>query len=238
MFFLVVFSIIVKLTFQLTNYKTHYVTALKILIAIYAFALMFHILPGFSNYQILNKVYISPNAIPYSMYLNYNSLFVGVILIILNHNIKNTLGDNIKLSIIFGVIFGVISAIILGIIAFSFGFVEWDFKLTQITLIFLIQNLIFTCFYEEVFWRGYIQNSLNLYVNPSISIIITALLFGSIHIIFAGLNFAILAFIAGIAYGACYAVSKRIESSILCHYLVNVFQFIFVTYPILETAFK
>ncbi|WP_235261371.1 CPBP family intramembrane glutamic endopeptidase [Candidatus Francisella endociliophora] len=98
-------------------------------------------------------------------------------------------------------------------------------------------NLIFTCIPEEVFWRGFIQAKIASYSNTTIAILITSSMFASIHLAFAGIYFAILAFIASVIYGIAYSRTHRIEVSIICHYLVNIGQFIFFTYPILISAY-
>ncbi|MBK2143576.1 CPBP family intramembrane metalloprotease, partial [Francisella tularensis] len=38
-------------------------------------------------------------------------------------------------------------------------------------------------------------------------------------------------------YGTAYSKTRKIEASIICHYLVNIGQFIFFTYPILAKAY-
>ncbi|MED7819214.1 CPBP family intramembrane glutamic endopeptidase [Francisella sp. 19S2-4] len=98
-------------------------------------------------------------------------------------------------------------------------------------------NLIFTCMPEEIFWRGFVQTKIKTYTSPIVAVLITSLMFALIHIIFAGIFFAILAFIASIIYGLAYIKTRKIEVSIICHYLVNIGQFIFFTYPILSSAY-
>ncbi|MFK7973534.1 MAG: lysostaphin resistance A-like protein [Rickettsiaceae bacterium] len=209
----------------------------KLLVMLGALFIVAHLVPGINNYLLFQDIQISKDAVPYSLYLNYDSFFAGLVILYFNFQIKSHSNYEIKRSIKIGVIFGITSVVILIIVSLILGFIRWDFKLTYIALIFVFQNLIFTCFYEEVIWRGFIQKNLVQYTNALTGIILTALLFAVAHIQFAGINFAILAFIAAILYGSCYYFSKnKIESSIVCHYLVNITHFIFFTYPILETA--
>ncbi|APC96331.1 CPBP family intramembrane glutamic endopeptidase [Francisella frigiditurris] len=136
----------------------------------------------------------------------------------------------------FGLLYGLISIVVLIPIIFVLGFAHWDFKLTKLTLLFAVVNLIFTCIPEEIFWRGFVQNSIAKYSGNILAVLVTSILFAVIHIIFAGVNFAILAFIASLIYGFSYVKTKKLEVSIICHYFVNMAQFIFVTYPILKSA--
>ncbi|WP_329478810.1 CPBP family intramembrane glutamic endopeptidase [Francisella sp. 19X1-34] len=184
-------------------------------------------------------MHISSDAIPFSLYLNYNSLILTyLILIVFSSKIKLLSKPNEILSTLkLGILYGLLAILVLLPISYIFSFVKYDFKLTHYTLIFIFVNLIFTCIPEEIFWRGFIQTKIQNYTTPTLSVLITSLIFASIHIIFAGIFFAILAFIAGIIYGLAYIKTKRIEVSIICHYLVNIGQFIFFTYPILSSAY-
>ncbi|WP_150467142.1 CPBP family intramembrane glutamic endopeptidase [Francisella sp. SYW-9] len=198
-----------------------------------------HILPGFNNICIIKDAYISLDAIPFTLYLNYNSLILTyLILIIFSSEIKFLdKPKNITSTLKLGCLYGVLAIIILLPTSYIFSFIKYDFKLTSYTLIFIFVNLIFTCIPEEIFWRGFIQTKIQNYINPTLAVLITSLAFASIHIIFAGIYFAILAFVASIIYGLAYIKTKRIEVSIICHYLVNIGQFIFFTYPILASAY-
>ena len=180
---------------------------------------------------------ISQDYIPFSLFLNYDSLFSGIVFLYFNSEIKSKSKQEIKYSIKIGLFFAIASVLILITLSLLLSLVRWDFKFTHISIIFLLQNIIFTCFYEEIMWRGYIQNNLIQYSNNLLGITLTALIFGTVHIFFAGINFAILAFISGILYGTCYFYAgNKIEASIICHYIVNIVHFIFFTYPIIKTS--
>ncbi|QIW09298.1 CPBP family intramembrane glutamic endopeptidase [Francisella sp. LA112445] len=198
-----------------------------------------HILPGFNNICIIKNAHISLDAIPFTLYLNYNSLILTyLILIVFSPKIKLLNSSNEILSTIkLGCLYGLVAILILLPISYIFSFIKYDFKVTNYTLIFIFVNLLFTCIPEEILWRGFVQTKIQKYTNSIVSVLITSLIFASIHIIFAGISFAVLAFIASIIYGLAYIKTKRIEVSIICHYLVNVGQFIFFTYPILTSAY-
>jgi membrane protease YdiL (CAAX protease family) len=197
-----------------------------------------HILPGFNNICIIKNAHISLDAIPFTLYLNYNSLVLTYFILVFSSeiNLLNRL-NKILPTLKAGLLYGLIAILILLPISYIFNFIKYDFKVTNYTLIFIFVNLIFTCIPEEIFWRGFIQTKIQNYTNSSIAVLITSLVFASIHIIFAGIFFAILAFIASIIYGLAYIKTKKIEVSIICHYLVNIGQFIFFTYPILASAY-
>lgn len=206
--------------------------------AIFLFLNYRHLIPGFNNLCIIKGVTISQDAIPFTLYLNYSSIIPTYFLILFSSEIKLLVNKNMLLKAIkLGIYFGLLATMVLLPISYIFNFIRFDFKLSSITLIFMVVNLIFTCICEEVFWRGFIQTRLQTYINPVLALLATSTAFAFIHIAFAGIYFAILAFIASVIYGLTYIKTNRIEASIICHYMVNIGQFIFFTYPILASAY-
>jgi len=68
-----------------------------------------------------------------------------------------------------------------------------------------------------------------------LSLITVSILFGLAHFA-GGFKYVILSTIASIIYGYAYQKTQRIEASILCHFGVNTFHFIFLTYPALANT--
>lgn len=237
--------LVIAITFlciYLSKWSYYHRNFLKIVLFIITAAVLFlnyqHLLPGFNNINLFKNTYISPNAIPFSLYLNYNAIIPTYFLIYFSQEINLIASfSKFKIALKSGLLYGILAIAILLPISYFFKFIEFDFKISNYTLIFIFVNLIFTCIPEEVFWRGFIQNRIQSYTSPSIAILITSVIFASIHLTFAGIYFAILAFIAGIVYGTAYHKTKKIEVSIICHYMVNIGQFIFFTYPILASAY-
>ncbi|QSH42181.1 CPBP family intramembrane metalloprotease [Lentisphaerota bacterium ZTH] len=211
----------------------------KGLIAGLGFMMIFHLYPGFHNLQLLNKVQISEDAVPYSLFLNYDSMCVAIIIMFFNENLRLKADRGTLMAVRAGLLFGLLGVIVMGGTGLAMHFFKFDFKISSLTLLFLFCNLLFTCFFEETFWRGYVQNTIADYVKIDfVAVLITALVFGVIHIPFGGINFAVLAALAGLIYGYAYLRYRRLESCIVCHYTVNVTHFIFATYPILASAYK
>ncbi|OIN83971.1 CPBP family intramembrane glutamic endopeptidase [Francisella sp. TX07-6608] len=209
-----------------------------IISAVILFLNYMHFFPGFNNICIIKNAQISQDAIAFSLYLNYSSIIPTYFLLLFSSEIGILESSNKLLLIIkSGIFYGLLASFILIPISYLFDFIRFDFKLTQYTLVFIFVNLIFTCLPEEIFWRGFIQSRLEKYFNSIIAIIITSFAFAFIHIAFAGTRFALLAFIASHIYGTAYSKTRKIEASIICHYLVNIGQFIFFTYPILAKAY-
>lgn len=95
-----------------------------------------------------------------------------------------------------------------------------QFTVPQYAAAFLFVNLMETCFAEELFFRGALQRELMLYLAPVPAIVITAVLFGLVHI-HSGWEFFILATLSGLLHGFIYRRTGMLSLSVLSHFLVN-----------------
>lgn len=118
-------------------------------------------------------------------------------------------------------------------LSIAFEYIKFAPKIPQNLWIWVINNLFFTCVAEEGLFRGFFQESLSQLkykYSGNIAILIPAVFFGVMHYS-GGLKYVILATIAGVSYGWIYKVTKRIEASILAHFLLNLTHILFFTYP-------
>lgn len=196
-----------------------------------------HILPGFSNLLVLNKIQISPDAIPFTLYLNFDKVVLGILILGLLHErilAPADWGKVIKMAAAPTIL---IVAIVL-ILSYAVNFVHFDPKIPSALWVFALNNLFFVCLAEEAFYRGFIQKYLTTALpkskhTASVALFIAAALFGLSHHK-GGVQYVILATIAGIGYGWIYLKTKRIEASILAHFSLNILHFLFFTYPALS----
>jgi uncharacterized protein len=193
-----------------------------------------HLIPGFNNWKIVNKVSLTETSLPYSMYLNMDKTLVGLAILGLGFPLIKSLkewGSVLRPTLpIF-----LVGLIILASASQAFGYTHWDFKFPDLFFVWALINLIFTCVSEEAFFRGFLQKNLFKILQKYkygniLSLIIVSILFGLAHFA-GGFKYVILSTIAGIIYGYAYQKTQRIEASILCHFGVNTFHFIFLTYP-------
>lgn len=208
-----------------------------IAIVILSFTFGFHLWPGFHNIQIYHNITVSPDSAPYSFFLNYDTALVGTLLLALCIPLARGPGDwNIIAK--YAVVGSLVAIFTLLPLAFLTGFLNWSIKLPSWFLLWAASNLFITCISEEVVFRGIIQQRLGLFFTnknvqygPGIAIILTALLFGIVHY-HGGILYITLSSIAGLIYGTVYYLSGRIETSIICHFLLNTSHFLLATYPI------
>ena len=119
-------------------------------------------------------------------------------------------------------------------------FVKFNFKISMNTILFSLDSLFVVSFAEEVFFRGFLQNNIQLimdklFINKNkivyiLPILISSIIFAMFHL-YGGYLLAAFAFIASIFYGYAYQKSSKIESAILVHFCFNLVHFVFFTYP-------
>lgn len=197
--------------------------------------LFLHRLPGFHNLLVFDKIKFSPDAAPFTMYLNLDKPFIGFILFTFLGNKWYAQRPNAKMlikAIAFPLL--TISAICLGT-ALLLHFIKWDPKLPPRGWLWALNNLLLVAVCEEAFFRGYLQGILGQRLfkgkSPYIPLFITALLFGLAHTT-GGPALMLLAFIAGSGYGWAY-YKGGILAAILTHFFFNVLHFLLFTYPML-----
>lgn len=197
-------------------------------------SLELHLIPGFHNLLVLNKVQLTNDALPFTLYLNLDKTAVGLCILGLTLNLASTAHEWKTLLKQVGYRLPLIILVILALSS-VLNYVKFTPKLPQSLWLWVLSNLFFTCLAEEGLFRGFIQETLNRFrykYSAVIAIVVPALIFGLIHYP-GGINYVFLATIAGILYGWIYHVSKRIEASILAHFMLNLTHILLFTYPAL-----
>ncbi|CUI17969.1 CAAX amino terminal protease family protein [Candidatus Protochlamydia naegleriophila] len=135
-----------------------------------------------------------------------------------------------------GLACGLLGIGLLAFLAAISGAARWDFTLPSYMALRTLSNLILTSIPEEGFYRGFVQKTLceyfkNYRCGSLIALILTSALFSFAHIFWSP-NVAILGFtfLASLLYGSVYLYSGKIESAILCHFLLNVIHMTFFSY--------
>jgi membrane protease YdiL (CAAX protease family) len=214
-------------------------TTVSVLVIILSVLLTTHLIPGFNNWKIIDNVSLSEISQPYSMYLNMDKTFVGLIILGLGFPLVKNLKEWVFVLRSTLPIF-LMGLIVLVVISPIFNYTRWDLKFSDLVFAWALKNLFFTCVSEEAFFRGFLQRNLSKKLRGYkygniLSLISVSFLFGFAHFA-GGFKYIVLAAMAGIVYGYAYQKTQRIEASILCHFGVNIFHFIFLTYPALANT--
>lgn len=218
--------------------KSHQRTLGATLAALIAAGLMAHVLPGFANPRVIDAVTLSPAALPYSKYLNFDKGAAGLLLVALGGSGLTSLAQwrrplaTVALSV-------PATAGALLALSWAMGYVTWEPGWPPILLFWTWTNLAFTCVAEEALFRGLVQRHLSSLLaahrfGAGTALVVAALLFGLAHAAGGGRYIALSA-VAGLGYGWAYQ-RGGLEASIATHFLVNLTHFMLFTYPALASG--
>lgn len=199
-----------------------------------AIALSNHMLPGFNNLIVFDKIQFSSDSAPFTMYLNFDKTVVGIFIYLFLLKKRESVSWQKKDSFFTIKTFAILVAFMLPV-ALATHYVRIDPKLPPQTWLWASNNLFFVCFAEESLFRGLIQGGLtNLASAISrwkwLPLVLSSLLFGLDHYE-GGLPYILLAALAGVFYGYTYWKTNKIQSSILVHFGLNLTHFLLFSYP-------
>ena len=192
------------------------------------------LMPKFHNVLVLYEVQFSPNALPFTLYLNFPKAIIGLMIIGINLERIHTISG--WKDVCKQVIYKTPMIVLIIASALMVGYVKFEPKLPQKLGIWMVSNLFFDCLAEEACCRVLFQDFLKLLpfqYSQYIAIILPGLLFGLAHCA-GGITYVILATVAGILYGWVYKVTNHIEVSILTHFMLNLTHILLLTYPALR----
>jgi len=207
-----------------------------ILLAI-GIALSLHIAPGFRGWDLLSMCQKSPVSVPFNLCFNFDKVSLGIFIIISGVPLCHGAYEW-KKAIHVAAVFTVLAAVTLCTVALTMKYVQWDPKLPSFTPLWLITNLLFTAVIEEVIVRSFVQEKISVMTRAFrwhylISLTGSSLVF-ALGYYMMGAAHILLAFIAGLFYGGAYIASgRRVEASILTHFMVNFIHLLGFSYPAL-----
>ncbi len=198
-----------------------------------AAALFVHQVPGFHNLRVIDPTNFTPDAIPYSMYLNLDKPLVAYWIALASTSVElsKPKAEWPKVALA-----AIVTILVCIGVAFLMRFMTWEPKWPASGWIWVVNNLLLVAFPEEALFRGYIQAGLSRQFSrwpfgQSLAILIAAVLFGLAHFQSGG-AMIMLATIAGIGYGAAYRWGG-LQGSVMTHLVLNLTHFSLFTYPAL-----
>ncbi len=189
------------------------------LFVLVAVALALHRLPGFHSGQVISAMRLTPEAIPFNLYLNLDKPLIGFwLLLVCPWLVQRHSPGRVLASLL--------------------GIVGWAPKWPESGGWWLLNNLLLVSLVEEVLFRGYIQGGLSrclksLPHGETLALLGAALIFGLTHV-GAGWQWMLLATLAGVGYGLAYRFGG-LAAAILTHVALNTVHFVFFTYPMLQS---
>ncbi|WP_010453285.1 CPBP family intramembrane glutamic endopeptidase [Vibrio rotiferianus] len=226
---LAVLGVAYRLPMLASNQKTKPVYYLGwSVVIIWCVMLFVHLIPGFNNLQVLNKVTAGPLSAPFSMYLNLDKpLALFALFLAYPFLLGSEAKGRVKPALLV-----MIPLLSLLPIAAMLGALKPEMSLPSWWWLFALNNLILTCVAEEALFRGFVQQSLSRRFDWRLGLVIASILFGLAH--FAGGPLLIVfATLAGLGYGLVFHFTGRLWCAVLVHFLFNFCHLVFFTYPIL-----
>jgi len=241
LFSILFFFVLCKIFFSFKNLTKLAKVLLFTVITLFVIGFTFHMIPGFSNSLVIDKIQVSELSCPFSMYLNFDKVLAALIIYTTSNLciLEKPISRKSALQALFYCLLCVSFILTPGLLS---GYIEYDPKLPDILWIWVLNNLLFVCMGEEVIFRGFLQSSLKVFLKKKpyavhLSIIISSIVFGLAHFK-GGIIYVILASVCGWFYGYIYEKTNRILCSILVHFELNLVHLIIFTYPASINMFK
>lgn len=197
-----------------------------------AAALFLHLLPGFHNPQVIAPAPLSPDAVPFGMYLNLDKPLVAfwVVLALAPPMVGASARNTVAAALL------ALAAALLAClgVALALGVVGWAPKWPDAGWIWLVNNALLVTLAEEALFRGYVQQQLATRWQRHAwggraAVAVAAVLFGLAHYA-GGWQWILLAGLAGAAYGTAYRYGG-LAAAVLAHLGLNAAHFGLFTYP-------
>lgn len=209
---------------------------LHIVFILWALALTLHLFLGFHNLHVLGPERFTPDAAPFTLYLNFDKPLVGFFLVLVLSQQLRLSQDAGRIAKTVLLTLSATTVACLGL-AFTIGFLRWEPKMPHLAWVWAANNLLLVAPSEEALFRGYLQGGLERILSKFasgkwIALAIASLLFGLAHAA-GGWQWVLMASLAGVGYGMAYRLAG-LRASILTHFGLNLLHFSLFTYPMLS----
>lgn len=195
-------------------------------------AMFLHIVPGFGNLLVLDKVLSGPQSTLFSMHLNLDKLLVFFALLLAYPQVLGKRSSWRSPVSFKALILVTVSTLLLLPVAVFLGALKFEPSLPSWWWLFVLNNLLLTCVAEEALFRGALQQSVSDRWGWKAGLVIASLLFGVAHFS-GGWLLVIFTTLAGLGYGLVFHITQRLSAAVFVHFLFNFVHLGLFTYPAL-----
>ncbi|KER67602.1 CAAX protease [Burkholderia cepacia] len=204
----------------------------NVVFCVVAVGLFQHWLPGFDNLRVIHAVRLTPDAAPYTMYLNFDKPLVAFWLVLACPWVQPRTSMS-ALALATVVACAATSAVCFSI-AWWGGAIAWAPKWPHFAWLWVLDNVLLVAFAEEALFRGYLQGGGARLMSAQsragwLALLAGAVPFGLAHYQ-GGALLVLLAGLSGMGYGLAYRAGG-LQAAVLTHFGVNLVQFGLLTYP-------
>lgn len=199
-----------------------------------ALALYLHVVPGFANPVLRDRVMVSPDGLPYTQYLNLDKGLAGLVVLGLYvpHVVAADRGPR-PLAAWLARVMVVIAATLA--VSLALGYLRWDPKWPAWTASWTGVMLVLTVLPEEAAFRGVIQTVATRRWGTAPGIVVAGVTFGLAHAA-GGPAYVLSASVAGLGYSWIFATTGSLAAAVLAHAGLNIVHLLFFTYPALAAG--
>jgi membrane protease YdiL (CAAX protease family) len=194
-----------------------------------------HWLPGFFSARVITAVRFTPEAAPFSMYLNLDKPLIGFWVALACPWVFTAVA--LRRAVIATSVMLPVTTVLCLITAMSMSLIGWTPKWPAQGGIWALNNLLLVTLTEELIFRGYLQGGLTRLLkhvpyHHTLALLLASLAFGLSHL-GADWQWAVLAGIAGLGYGIAYR-SGGLAAAVITHFGLNLAHFSLFTYPMFD----
>lgn len=194
-------------------------------------ALATHAVPGIHNLAVVSDTVLKANSIPTSVYWNIDKVWLAWSLGTYVVSPWRRSGELDVRRWVNAALVALVGTALVMLWGMGSGLLSWQPGVPLAFGVFAAANLLNTCLAEELLFRGVVQRWLSRRWTPVAGWLVASALFGLVHLP-ASWAFAVGAFLAGLAYGAVYALTGRIWAAVLVHWALNLVHLLLFTYPV------